>query len=128
MRAIMRNFGDHVSCTQQLLEVTHAFKIANRSIRFFTNNEALVPVIKKHSCKGHLPNFFVQHLFLLCLRYNMLFKAKHLPGTQNHLAAPSSRLEMYKFRHLVPASVAQPATEIHHQLLPQNWQIKFYFW
>ena len=87
-----------------------------------------MPVIKKHSCNGQLPIFFVRHFCLLCLRYNMLFKAKYLPGTQNHLAAPSFRLEIYKFRHLVPASMAQPATDIHHQLLPQNWQIKFYFW
>ena len=30
--------------------------------------------------------FFVRKMVLICLKYNILFKAKHVPGIRNHLA------------------------------------------
>ena len=51
-------------------------KMANRSILFFTDNEALVHVINKQSCKDKALMFFVRKLVLVCLNHNVLFKAK----------------------------------------------------
>ena len=53
---------------------------------FFTDNEALVHVINKQSCKHQHLMFFVRKMVLICLKYNILFKAKHIPGIHNHLA------------------------------------------
>lgn len=64
----------------------------NQSILFFTDNEALVSVINKQTCRDKTLMFFVRKMVLVCLQRNILFKAKHTPGVQNKLA-DSSRLQ-----------------------------------
>ena len=99
--------------------------MSNRCILFFTNNEALVHVINKQSCKDQHLMFFVRKMVLICLKYNVLFKAKHIPGIHNHLADSLSCLQIRKFLQMAPASMDQSPTDIPHHLQPQNWQ--FYF-
>ena len=67
--------------------------------------------------------FFVRRLVLICLLYNILFKAKHVPGIYNHLTDSLSCLHIPKFLQMTPASMDQSPTDIPHHLLPQNWQI-----
>ena len=50
------------------------YKMQNHCILFSTDNESLVHVINKKSCKDK------------SLMYNILFKAKHIPGIHNKLA------------------------------------------
>ena len=66
----------------------------NHSILFFTDNEALVHVINKQSCRDKVLMVLVRKLMLVCLEYNILFKAKHIPGTHNILADSLSRLQV----------------------------------
>ena len=51
-------------------------KMANHSVLFFTDNEALVYVINKQSCKDKILMQFVRKLVLVCLQHHILFKAK----------------------------------------------------
>ena len=77
--------------------------MVTRSIVFFTDNEALVHVINKQSCKDKSLMFFVRKLVLICLNHNALFNAKRIPGTYNHLAHLLSRFQvqiMQRTRHL----------------------------
>ena len=97
--------------------------MSNRGILFFTDNEALVHVINKQSCKDQHLMFFVRKMVLICLKYNILFKAKHIPGIHNQLADSLSRLQIQKFIQMAPASMDQSPTDIPHHLQPQNWQI-----
>jgi hypothetical protein len=53
--------------------------MANRSVLFFTDNEALVYVINKQSCRDKTLMQFVRKLLLVCLQHNILFKAIHIP-------------------------------------------------
>ena len=53
-------------------------QIKNRCITFFTDNEALVHVINKSTCKDTTLMVFVRKLVLVCLNHNILFKAKHI--------------------------------------------------
>ena len=39
--------------------------------------------------------FFVRRLVLICLEYNIVFKAKHIAGVKNRLADSLSRLQVH---------------------------------
>lgn len=97
-------------------------EMSNQCILFFTDNEALVHVINKQSCKDKPLMFFVRKLVSICLEHNIVFKAKHIRGIHNNLADSLSRLQVQTFRHLAPAHMDQSPTEIPLYLQPQNWQ------
>ena len=86
----------------------------NRCMLFFTGNEYLVHVINKQSCKDKQLMIFVRKLVLICLKHNILFKAKHVPGSKNHLADSLSRLQLEKFFQSAPSTMAQSPMEIPH--------------
>ena len=65
---------------------------------FFTDNEAIVHVIDKQSCKDKSLIHFVRKLVSICLQHNIVFKAKHIPGIYNHLADSLSRLQVTDFQ------------------------------
>ena len=89
-------------------------KIQNHRILFFTDNESLVHVIKKKSRM-----FFVRKLVLACLKYNILFKAKHIPGIHNKLADCLSRFQVQTFKQLAPVHMNRFPTDIPPHLLPR---------
>ena len=76
--------------------------MSNSSITFYTDNEALVLVINKQSCKNKTLMDFVRRFVLLCLQFNIMFKAKHIPGIRNNLAEALSRLQVQIFQQLAP--------------------------
>jgi hypothetical protein len=98
-------------------------EMQNRCILFFTDNEALVHVINKQSCRDRSLMFFVRKLVLICLKNNIVFKAKHVRGVHNTLADALSRLQVQTFKRLAPAFTDQHPTEIPRHLQPLNWQL-----
>ena len=97
--------------------------IRDRCITFFTDNEALVHVINKSTCRDTTLMVFVRKLVLVCLRHNILFKAKHISGFTNTLADALSRLQIERFRKLAPAYMDPMPTAIPSQLLPASWHL-----
>ena len=98
-------------------------QMQNQSILFFTDNKVLVSVINKQTCRDKTLMFFVRKMVLICLKRNILFKAKHIPGVKNKSADVLSRLQVHTFLQLVsPLTDPQP-TVIPQHLLPQNWQM-----
>ena len=93
-------------------------KIQNHCILFFTDNESLVHVINKQSCQDKSLMFFVRKLVLACLKYNILFKAKHIPGIHNKLADCLSRFQVQTFKQLAPTHMNRFPTDIPQHLLP----------
>ena len=67
--------------------------------------------------------FFVRRLVLICLKYNIVFKAKHVPGSKNVLADSLSRLQVDTFRRLAPAYMDESPSTIPLHLQPQNWEL-----
>lgn len=98
-------------------------QLKNKCVLFFTDNEALVHVINKQSCRDTTLMFFVRKLVSVCLKQNILFRAKHIPGIKNSLADALSRQQVSTFKQLAPASMHQSPTQIPAHLLPQNWSI-----
>jgi len=97
-------------------------RMQNRCILFFTDNEALVYVINKRSCRDNSLMFFVRKMVLVCLNNNILFKAKHIPGIHNTLADSLSRLQVQTFQQLAPVHMNRQPTQIPLHLQPLNWQ------
>ena len=91
----------------------------NQCILFFTDNESLVHVINKQSCKSLM--VFVRKLVAICLHYNIVFKAKHIPGVCNKLADALSRLQVHTFTQLAPAYMDSFPTKVPQYLQPQSW-------
>ena len=85
-------------------------QIKNRCITFFTDNEALVHVINKSTCKDTTLMVFVRKLVLDCLNHNILFKAKHISGFKNTLADALSRLKIHRSKELASASMDRMPT------------------
>ena len=88
---------------------------------YFTDNESLVHVINKQTCKDRVLMAFVRKLVSICLHHNIFFKAKHTHGVRNRLAEALSRLQVQTFRHFASPHMDSLATEIPQYLQPKNW-------
>ena len=82
----------------------------NSSVCLFTDNEALVSVINKQSSRETAVMMLLRKLILTCLRYNINFTARHVPGRDNTLADKLSRSQILQFRTLAPWANSKPAT------------------
>ena len=97
--------------------------MSNQRIVFFTDNEALVHVINKATCRDPALMVFVRRLVLESLRHNIVFRARHVPGIYNELADSLSRLQVQRFRQLAPLSMHPSPTVIPLPLQPHSWLI-----
>ena len=73
---------------------------ANKSVCFFTDNEALIPTTNNQT--SHEPHIMalLRPLVLACLRFNINYAACHIPGRINNLANKLSHLQVDEFRQL----------------------------
>ena len=99
-----------------------ADKLTNQRVIFFSDNESVVHVINKQTTKDKALLALLRQLVLACLRYNILFKARHIAGSKNVLADSLSRLQVEKFRRMSQGMDLAP-TQIPVHLQPQNWVI-----
>ena len=97
-------------------------QIRDKCITLFTDNDALVHVINKCTCKDKYLMIFVRKLVLVCLKHS-IFKAKHISGFKNTLADALSRFQILHFKKLVPAYMDPFPTIVPSHLLPINWHL-----
>ena len=71
-------------------------EMANRCIVFHTDNAALVDIINKQTSRHKTVMILIRDLVLSCLRYNILFRAKHVPGLHNTRADYISRFQVLR--------------------------------
>ena len=57
--------------------------MANSCVLFFTDNAALVDIINKQTSKHKQVMILTRDLVLSCSKYNILFRASHVPGFKN---------------------------------------------
>lgn len=89
----------------------------NRSVCFYTDNEALVSIINKQTSRAPTIMALLRPLVLACLRFNINFTARHIPGRFNTLADKLSRSQVQEFRALAPWADAKPR-EIPYRVSP----------
>ena len=98
-------------------------RMRNQRITFFTDNAALVDIINKATSRDPTVMIFVRRLVLVCLQFNILFRARHVPGVKNVLADSLSWLQVMKFKQLAPVGTHSSPAVIPNHLLPHNWQL-----
>ena len=69
---------------------------------FFSDNMAVVHIINKQTSKDPLLMTLLRHLIVECMRCNILFQAKHVPGIENILSDRLSRLQISEFKRIAP--------------------------
>ena len=92
---------------------------ANQNVRFFTDNEALVSVIKKQTSRDPHIMTLLCRMILTCLTFNINFMACHVPGRLNSLADSLSRGQLDAFHLLAPWADARP-TDLPARCLTQH--------
>ena len=95
-------------------------QLKNKRVVFITDNESIVYIINKQTAKDPKLLSLLRTLVLICLRNNILFRARHIKGARNILADSLSRLQVDKFKALAPG--------MNPELTPlpvqeENWEI-----
>jgi hypothetical protein len=83
-------------------------KLQNKSVMFNCDNEALVFVLNKQSSKDPQIMYLVRRLVLLSLSFTILFIFTHLLGRCNVISDVLSRLQVSKFRSMLPEADILP--------------------
>lgn len=96
--------------------------ICNHHVSFFTDNAALVDIIKQQTSKHSLVMVLVCDLMLTSLQHNIVFWAYHVPGVDNMRADLISCFQIIEFRNAFPDADLEP-TPIPETLLPMMWSL-----
>ena len=70
-------------------------ELQNKKILFMSDNVSVVQIINKQTSKEKVIMRLIRRLVLSTLRYNIHFRAKHIPGKQNVVA---DHLSCFKFQ------------------------------
>ena len=76
--------------------------LANHCIIFMSDNPGVVDIVNKCTSKNRAIMKLVRRLVLACLKYNVLFRCRHVPGYENVIADHLSRLQIGKARNVAP--------------------------
>lgn len=77
-------------------------RLENKSVLFFSDNETVVAIINKQTSPNPHMMALLRRLVTVSLCFNIRFRAKHIPGTENVLADALSRLQVRAFRKTAP--------------------------
>ena len=94
--------------------------MANKRIIFFSDNATVVDFVNKQTSRHKDIMVLLRDLVLSCLRHNILFQARHIPGLQNSSADYLFRFQVVNFKDIFPEAVESP-TQIPENLMPKNW-------
>ena len=97
--------------------------MANRCVAFYTDNAAIVDIINWQTSKHQLVMILVRDLVLTSRKYNILFRARHIPGVHNSGADYISRFQVEQFKQISPDADVLP-TPVPANLLPQSWSVR----
>ncbi|XP_041438056.1 uncharacterized protein LOC121399992 [Xenopus laevis] len=76
--------------------------LANKAIRFLSDNMGVVHAVNNLSSDSPPVIRLLRQLVLICLKFNISFKAQHVPGVENTLADALSREKWELFFKLAP--------------------------
>lgn len=93
-------------------------QLMNKKLLFHCDNQAVVHILNSMTSKSEKVMVLVRALTLVCLRHNMIVKAKHILGRTNTLTDSLSRLQVQKFHFLAPHA------DEHPEVVPSHlWKI-----
>ena len=86
--------------------VLWAPQLSGKRIVLRSDNEAVVAILNKQTSKCTHVMKLVRFMVLQCLKYNLLFSAKHIPGKLNNIADALSRFQESRFLEAAPHAEA----------------------
>lgn len=98
---------------KELFAITMALSVwsrhlATKRIIFHCDNQSVVNIITSGSSKCQHIMTLVRFLFHVCSKFNIVIKAVHIPGILNSPSDALSRLQITRFRQLVPNAQPTP--------------------
>jgi hypothetical protein len=92
--------------------------LQNRKIMFHCDNQSVVAMIQKQSTPDQHCMRLIRIFVLHCLKFNILFRAKYIPGEKNEIADALSRFQMIRFQYMCPQA------EQHMTVIPESvWRL-----
>ena len=82
----------------------------NKCVLFMCDNEAVVHIINKQTSKDPKVMSVLRFFIIQCMKYNILFRAKHVPGQKNVLADALSRQQVTKAREIRQTLKSEPTS------------------
>ena len=95
--------------------ISGAFFWPTGQLVFYCDNQAIVAVINKQTSKDNIIMSLIRSLVVACLKYNIMFVAKHIPGKHNVIADLLSRSQFTAAQKINPALDKTP------QQIPATW-------
>ena len=94
--------------------------MAGKRVKFHSDNQAVVHVLNSKTSKDKNIIVLVRKLMLVCLRFNVLFEAEHIPGAMNFLPDAISRLQVS--REVLDKYGMEPLPlQVKPEWLPENF-------
>ena len=90
--------------------------LCNQKVLFFSDNLPVVEIVNKQSSKDKTLMRLIRRLVVAAMKFNILFKAKHIPGKHNVLADHLSRFKFQEAKKFAPWLDPQPTTVPDHLL------------
>jgi hypothetical protein len=85
---------------------------------FHCDNQSVVAMIQKQSTPDQHCMRLIRIFVLHCLKFNILFRAKYIPGEKNEIADALSRFQMIRFQYMCPQA------EQHMTGIPESvWRL-----
>ena len=78
--------------------------LQNKRVVFWSDNQSVVAIINRQTSRCPKIMNLVRMLVIHCLRLNIHFRARHVPGLDNGIADSLSRFQMTRFRQLAPGA------------------------
>jgi len=76
--------------------------LASQNVLFHCDNQSVVRILTSGSSKCRHIMSLVRYLFFICSKFNIVLRAVHIPGILNSASDALSRLQVQRFRKLVP--------------------------
>jgi len=90
--------------------------LQTKNIVFHCDNQAVVHILNSGSSRCPHIMTLIRYLFYVCARFNIVIKSVHIPGIQNCASDALSRLQVARFRELVPHARALPTPAVRLRL------------
>ncbi|XP_061175932.1 uncharacterized protein LOC133184874 [Saccostrea echinata] len=107
------NMGEYQIAIKELFPIVLAIEIwgkemENKRVLFMSDNMAVVQVINKQTAKEKILMKLIRRLVLATLKWNIHFRAKHIPGKHNVAADRLSRFQFQAAFQFMPQLNRQP--------------------